>query len=169
MTNCFGAPENSVPSPPPQPSDVPRVLTLSWGPNSRDSPSPPPPFSDSSRPASPSPALPQRSYNRNEWLNCLWWSERQGSPLNLPKGMNSLSVPQLPADFQEKEREKESEWQREKTPETTSCLIRFSGKIFSPKLNLNFVTWPLQKNFNIHGKNILNQPSTLHCRLWKHS
>lgn len=28
----------------------------------------------------------------SEWLNCLWWSERQGSPLNPNRGMNSLSL-----------------------------------------------------------------------------
>lgn len=100
--------------PPPQPSDVPRVLTLSWGPNSRDSPSPPPPFSDSSRPASPSPALPQRSYNRNEWLNCLWWSERQGSPLNLPKGMNSLSLSLNCLQTSRRKRQRRSQNDRER-------------------------------------------------------
>ncbi len=101
-----------TPYPPPQPSDLPRVLTLSWGPNSRGSPSPPPPFSKPSSLASPSPALPEHSYNGNEWLNCLWWSKRQGSPLNPPKGMNSLCPSiawRLPG-----ERERESERQRDR-------------------------------------------------------
>lgn len=53
--------------------------------------------------ASASPALPRHGYNRNEWLNCLWWSERQGSPLNPPRGMNSSSVPLLPGVFREKD------------------------------------------------------------------
>lgn len=34
---------------------------------------------------------------RAEWLNCLWWSERQGSRRNPCKGMKSLSLSWIPS------------------------------------------------------------------------
>lgn len=71
-------------------------------------PPPPPPLAlrlvqQTASPFSPSPfplpCTPPRQACHTmgaEWLNCLWWSERQGTPLNPHRGMDSLSLSRFP-------------------------------------------------------------------------